>query len=115
MTLVVTQLTFAFATMPFLVLTLRDSLVVWSRVYFYALAWTLASMVFFLSPGKAMLQRQLEKRQGRANAKLIRTISTDSLTGKEPILGISKDPERDISEAVEEIRAEVEARQKKFI
>lgn len=45
---------------------------------------------------------------------MVRSLSTDSLTGKEPILGISKDPEGDINEAVEEIRAEVEARQKKL-
>ena len=108
-----TQLTFGFATMPFLVLTLSGSMLVWSRVYFYALVWTLASMVFFASPGKVALQKQLEKRQGRASARLIRTISTESLTGKEPILGISKDPEQDINDFVEEIKAEVEARQKK--
>lgn len=47
------------------------------------------------------------------SARLVRSISTDSLTGKEPILGISKDIEDDINEAVREIRAEVEARQKK--
>lgn len=60
-----------------------------------------------------MLKKQLEKRQGMAHAKLVRSLSSDSLTGKEPILGISKDPERDISEAMSEIRSEVEALQKK--
>jgi lysophospholipid acyltransferase len=60
-----------------------------------------------------MLKQQLEKRTGRANAKLVRTSSSDSLSGGHPILGISKDPEGDINEAVMEIRAEVEARQRK--
>lgn len=99
--------------MPFLVLSFSGSILAWSRVYFYALVWTLASLAFFASPGKAMLKKQLEKRQGMAHAKLVRSLSSDSLTGKEPILGISKDPERDISEAMSEIRSEVEALQKK--
>lgn len=99
--------------MPFLVLSFGGSLLAWSRVYFYALVWTVASLVFFASPGKAMLKKQLEKRQGKAHAKLIRSPSTDSLTGKEPILGISKDPEQDITEVMEELRGELESRPKK--
>lgn len=70
-------------------------------------------MAFFSSPGKAKLQRLLEKRHGTARAKLVRTISTDSVTGGQPILGISKDPEGDINEAINEIKAEVEARERK--
>lgn len=99
--------------MPFLILSFKGSLTAWARVYFYALIWTVASLAFFASPGKAILKKQLEKRQGKAHAKLIRTLSSESLTGKEPILGISKDPEQDISEAVNEIRREVESRQTK--
>ncbi|KAM5353757.1 hypothetical protein ACJ41O_000407 [Fusarium nematophilum] len=109
-----TQLTFTFATAPFLVLSLKGSLLAWSRVYFYAVVWTILSLVLFSAPGKLALKKQLEKRQGRASAKLVRTLSTDSITGKDPILGISKDPERDINEAVEELKAEVESRQKKI-
>lgn len=108
-----TQLTFAFATAPFTVLSLKGSLDAWSHVYFYALVWTAASLLFFSSPGKDALRKQLEKRQGRASARLVRTLSTDSLSGREPILGISKDIEGDINEAVLELRAEVEARQRK--
>ncbi len=112
-TYLVTQITFCFATAPFLVLSFRGSLLAWSRVYFYALVWTVASLAFFASPGKAVLKKQLEKRQGKAHAKLVRSLSTDSLTGKEPILGISKDLERDITEVMEELRGELEPRQKK--
>lgn len=111
--LIVTQLTFSFATTPFLVLTFADSIRAWSRVYFYGAVWTVIGLLFFASPGKAVLKAELEKRQGKASAKLVRSASTDSLTGKDPILGISKDPERDVTEAMAEIRAEVEARQKK--
>ncbi|EFY91937.1 Lysophospholipid acyltransferase, variant 3 [Metarhizium acridum] len=110
---IVTQLTFSFATTPFLVLTFADSIRAWSRVYFYGAAWTVIGLVFFASPGGAVLKAELEKRQGKASVKLVRSASTDSLTGKDPILGISKDPERDVTEAMAEIRAEVEARQKK--
>jgi lysophospholipid acyltransferase len=111
-TCIATQITFAFAVCPFLILSLSDSLRVWARVYFYALLWTIAALVFFASPGKAMLQQQLEKRQGRASARLVRTISTESMSGGQPILGISKDPEGDITEAIEELKTEVSAREK---
>jgi len=43
----------------------------------------------------------------------VRSSSTDSLTGKDPILGISKDPEDDVNEAMKEIRAEMDMRQRK--
>lgn len=108
-----TQLTFAFAVCPFLILSFKESLRAWSRVYFYAFFWTVATLAFFSSPGKAKLQRLLEKRHGTARAKLVRTISTDSITGGQPILGISKDPEGDVHEAINEIKAEVEARERK--
>lgn len=68
-------------------------------------------MAFFASPAKAMIKKRYEKRQATAGAKLTRSISTDSLTGGQPILGISKDPEEDISQAMQELRAEFEARQ----
>lgn len=84
----------------------------WSRVYFYAVIWTVAALGFFSSPGKKLLSKQLENYQGKGSVKLVRTVSTESLTGGHPILGISKDPERDITEAVEELRAEVEALQR---
>lgn len=113
-TYIVTQLTFSFTTTPFLVLSFSDSFLAWSRVYLYAFVWTVGSLIFFASPAKVMLKKQLEKRTGKASAKLVRTLSTDSLSGGHPILGISKDPEGDLNEAVTEIRAEVEARQRKM-
>ncbi|KAI9147914.1 Lysophospholipid acyltransferase [Paramyrothecium foliicola] len=113
LTWLVTQLTFSFTTIPFLVLSLGGSLWAWSQVYNYALIWTIGALGFFASPGKAMVKKQLEKRTGKASARLVRSVSTESITGKEPILGISKDPERDINEAIEEIRSEIEARESK--
>jgi lysophospholipid acyltransferase len=108
-----TQVTFAFVVSPFLILSFTESIRTWARVYFYALIWTVGILIFFNSPGKAWLSKQLEKRQGRASARLARTVSSDSLAGGQPILGISKDPERDINEAIEEFKAEIEAQQKK--
>lgn len=105
----VTQFTFCFATTPFLILSFSDSFLAWSRVYFYALAWTVVSLGFFSSPGKAWLKDQYGKRQGKASVKVHRSLSTDSLSGREPILGISKDIESEINEAVEEFRAEMDS------
>ncbi|RFU79196.1 mboat family [Trichoderma arundinaceum] len=112
-TYLVTQLTFSFTTLPFLVLTFGDSLRAWANVRFYAFIWTLAAMAFFASPGKALLKTKLESRQGKASARLKRSASSESLSGKEPILGISKDPEEDIAEAVSEFKAEFAALQKR--
>lgn len=112
---VITQITFSYATTPFLTLTMHDSLAAWSAVYYYGLVWVLGALAFWASPGKALVRGKLESRQGKANARLVRTISTESITGMEPILGISKDLEGDINEAVEELKAEIkkESRGKK--
>ncbi|KAF3076479.1 Lysophospholipid acyltransferase [Trichoderma lentiforme] len=112
-TYLVTQLTFSFTTLPFLVLGFKDSFRAWSHVYFYAFIWTTASLAFFASPGKALLKKKLESRQGKASARLKRSTSSESLSGMEPILGISKDPEEDIAEAVNEFKAEIAALQKR--
>lgn len=119
----VTQLTFSFTTVPFLVLSSSGSLTAWSRLYFYAVIGTFASMAFFASPAKPALRRALEQRAARAgvvpaeSAKgsgprkgLTRTASTDSIKSREPVLGLSSDLERDLDEALGELKAEVEAR-----
>ncbi|CAK7269107.1 Lysophospholipid acyltransferase [Sporothrix epigloea] len=63
-----TQLAFAFAVAPFVLLTLQDSLLAWSRVYFYALVGVLASMAFFASPAKPALKKELERRAAKVVA-----------------------------------------------
>lgn len=108
-----TQLTFTFTTLPFLILGFGDSFRAWANVNFYAFIWTLAAMAFFSSPGKVMLKKKLESRQGKASARLKRSISSESLSGKEPILGISKEPDEDLAEAVSEFKAEIAALQKR--
>lgn len=70
-------------------------------------------MAFFASPGKAVLEKKLEARQGKASARLKRSISSESLSGMEPILGIAKEPDEDLAEAMSEFRAEVAALHKR--
>lgn len=57
------------------------------------------------SPLKGYLVSTL-KRRTRPNVG--RTVSTDSV--RPPVLGLPNDPERDFDEAVQEIKAEIEAR-----
>ncbi|KAI1497505.1 MBOAT, membrane-bound O-acyltransferase family-domain-containing protein [Biscogniauxia marginata] len=110
-----TQTTFSFVVAPFIILRLNESLAVWARVYFYAIITTAVSLAFFASPGKAYLRRQQEKRTRDAGVRLIRSASQESLglgpRGQEPVLGLSADPGRDIDEAIQEIRSEVEKAQ----
>ncbi|KAM0646177.1 hypothetical protein ACHAO3_009037 [Verticillium nonalfalfae] len=105
-----TQVVMSFAVAPFLILSFSGSVLVWSRVYFFAIVGVAVSMGFFASPGKQILKQGLESRQRRPGIQLGRTLSSDSLVGREPVLGVAADPERELDEAVQEIRAEVEAR-----
>ncbi|KAI0603249.1 MBOAT, membrane-bound O-acyltransferase family-domain-containing protein [Biscogniauxia sp. FL1348] len=110
-----TQVTFSFVVAPFVILQFNESLIAWGRVYFYAIITTGASMAFFASPGKAYLRRRLEQRTQEAGARLVRSASQESLglgsRGQEPVLGLSADPGRDIDEAIQELREEVEKAQ----
>ncbi|KAI1102594.1 MBOAT family protein [Jackrogersella minutella] len=105
-----TQTTFSFVVAPFVILRMDQSFLAWSRVYFYAIITTGASMVFFVSPAKAYLRRTLDQRTHKAGVKMVRSASTDSLTGRsqEPVLGLSADPARDIDEAIQELKEEVD-------
>lgn len=123
--MIVTQLTFSFVAAPFLILTFSGSLLAWSRVYFYAVVGTAASMAFFASPAKKTLRKMLESRAAKAGVvtpsssdgkqqpstrvEIKRANSTDSLQNL-PVLGMSQDPERELDEALSEIKAEMEAR-----
>ncbi|KAI5855608.1 MBOAT family protein [Durotheca rogersii] len=114
-----TQLTFSFLVAPFIVLRLDASLLAWQRVYYYAIGTTGAGTVLFAWPAvRAELRRRLEERTREAGVRLQRSASTDSLSGaggvggaQEPVLGLSADPARDLDEAFQEIREEVEKAQ----
>ncbi len=99
-----TQAAFCFTTVPFVLLTLRDSLLVWSRVYFYAIFGAAATMAFFASPARPWLDRRLEVRNQREMEKEVRG---------HPLMGLPSDPGEDVQEAVREIRLEVEMRRRR--
>ena len=103
-----TQAAFSFTTAPFVILNLPASLLVWSRVYFYAIVGVAASMAFFASPGKLWLNQRLARRNHPA---FQRTISQETIG--HPLLGLPNDPARDIDEAVKEVREEVEVRRRR--
>ena len=96
-TYLATQSVFCFTTAPFVLLTFSGSLLVWTRVYFYAVLVIAASMVFFASPAKDWLVRELDKRNRPALAK---RRSQETLGS--PSLGLSNDPGWDVDEAVRE-------------
>ena|SRR6266536_6037611 len=103
-----TQLAFCFTTAPFVILSLKASLIVWARVYFYVVIGVAASMAFFASPAKPWLVKSLNKRNRPCIA---RTASQETL--RQPTLGLPNDPGRDIDEALQEIKQEVEIRRRK--
>lgn len=105
-----TQTTFSFVAAPFIILGFKDSLEVWSRVNYYAIITTFSTLAFFASPAKSHLRKMLEKKSREAGGHLSRTTSAENL--KEPVLGLSADPGKDINEAIQEIQVEVEKAKK---
>ncbi|KAL9133265.1 MAG: hypothetical protein Q9175_005558 [Cornicularia normoerica] len=100
-----TQMAFCFTTAPFVLLTLSDSLLVWIRVYLYAVLGAAVSMAFFASPAKLWLIQKLRKRNQNA-------LQTKE-KAEHPLMGLPSDPAGDINEAVREIKEEVEARRRR--
>lgn len=105
--LLATQSIASFTVLPFILLSFRDSILVWSRVYFYGIACTTASFIFFASPAKAFLVKHMKLRSKRA------FVSSTEEPQRLPTLGLPNDPEREFEEAVQEIKAEIEARRRR--
>ncbi|KAF2457104.1 MBOAT, membrane-bound O-acyltransferase family-domain-containing protein [Lineolata rhizophorae] len=116
-----TQLAFSFTVAPFILLTLPASILVWARVYFYAIIGVAISLGFLASPGKAALQKKLRERQQKAMGmseeegkegmpplEKIKTPAAEQM----PTLGLPDDPEKELDEIVDEVRKEVERRRK---
>ena len=138
-----TQAIMSFTTVPFVVLTMPSSLLVWTRVYFYAIVVVAGSMAFFSSPGKPWLSKQLKRRQAQAQGQAGSSGSAQSQSAEQqreqqhegkpdlhqrrpyeldgkvepeegedehrlaPMLGMPDNLERDLREAVREVRTEV--------
>lgn len=100
-----------------MLLTLPASLLVWTRVYFYAIIGVILSMAFFASPAKPFLIRKLKERnrgvvamkKGEENEKRNNENGEHAIMG----LGLPSDPAREVDEAVREIREEVEKRRER--
>lgn len=89
---------------PFIILSLHDSLTVWSSLYFYGAIGTLASVAFFSSPAKSLFISQLTRRN-----KPLPVPSPAQEPNNPPTLGLPSDPPREVDDAVKEIRAEIES------
>ncbi|KAJ4304424.1 Lysophospholipid acyltransferase [Collariella sp. IMI 366227] len=118
-----TQLTFSFAVVPFLVLGFSDSLLAWSRLYFYAVIGTFSLLAFFASPAQGMVKRELQKRDAKAGVvskgkgdgkgpKIPKSPSTDSLVAGEPIMGITPDLDVEFDEAMRSLRSSRKQRER---
>ncbi|KAB8349569.1 hypothetical protein FH972_023593 [Carpinus fangiana] len=104
----VTQTVFAFTTAPFILLTASACWECWTRVYFYGIALALGSLAFFNSPARGLLSARVKSYTGQKRPGIQRWESTDSV--KAPHLGLPDDPQKDVEEAFEEARREIEAR-----
>ena len=93
--------------MPFVVLGFNDSIRVWAHVYYYGIISVFASLGFFASPAGSYLAKRLKQRN---HPRLQRMVSEESIG--QPSLGLPNDPGRDIDEAVEELKGEIEAMRK---
>ncbi|KAF2157939.1 putative membrane protein [Myriangium duriaei CBS 260.36] len=108
---VVTQLAFSFTTAPFVLLDIGDSLVVWMRLYFYAVVGVVASSLFLLTPGKAWLSKQVKKHQAQPVATADRPGMFREDSNRLPTyLGLPNDPGKEWDEMIDEIAAEIERR-----
>lgn len=111
----VTQTAFSFTTIPFVLLTLPDSLFVWSRVYFYTIIGTVATIGFFSSPGKKWLIKQLEARNKQLQQKQRPTTErrpTTEVPGRTFGPGLPDDLEMEVTEAMQEIKEDVATRRR---
>lgn len=57
--------------------------------------------------------KMVSERTSKADKGLRHSASMESLGGKEPVLGLPADPSRDLDEAIEEAKAELQARKRK--
>ena len=103
-----TQTAFCFTTLPFVSLGWKESLLVWARVYFYCIIGVAATLGFFASPAKPWLTKRINQR----NHPLVQQTANQEQY-EHPTLGLPNDPGRDIDEALDEIKQEVESRRRR--
>jgi lysophospholipid acyltransferase len=103
---------FSFMTVPFLILTFSDSILVWGRLYYYGLVAVFLALGVFASPATRILNERLEGRQRNHGLHVMPNASQESVLARAPVLGLPADPEKDLSEAVAEIQHELGKRSK---
>lgn len=81
-------------------------MLVWSRVYFYAIIGVTACSIFLVTPGKSFLVKKVKARSGRPD--LRKNDSQESLGGA--TLGVPTSPGDTFDEMVDEIVEEVKRR-----
>src|SRR5439155_3714179 len=96
-----TQLSFSFAAAPFIILDLKDSLIVWARVYFYCIIGVAVSITFFASPATLWLSKKLARR----NAPTLKRLDSQEHL---PALGLPNDPEKELDEVIAEMKEGIE-------
>ena len=94
--------------MPFIFLSFGDSIKVWRSVYFHGIVGNIASLAFFVSPAKGLLLRKLKARN---KPHVPRALSSENI--RQPTLGLPNDAIQEFDDAVQEIRAEIESRQRR--
>ena len=109
--------------LPFIFLSLPDSLAVWQSVYYYGIITTLASLAFFSSPAKSILATKLKARNARPTPPQAESdAGSASGTGsgsaarkgnQTMALGLPDDPGRELDDAVQEIKSEIEMRNRR--
>lgn len=94
--------------MPFIFLSFGDSIKVWHSVYFYGIVGNIVSLAFFVSPARGLL---LKKLKARNKPHVPRAVSSENI--RQPTLGLPNDAIQEFDDAVQEIRAEIESRQRR--
>jgi len=102
----VTQLAFTFTVAPFILLDIRDSLLVWHRVYYYCIIAIAVSSLLMLTPVKPWLQKQVRD-YTTTKQEIHAKPSHDNL---DTYLGLPNDPGQEWDEMMDEVSAEIDRR-----
>jgi lysophospholipid acyltransferase len=105
-----TQLAFSFTVAPFIFLSFSSSLLVWQRVYFYAIIGVTCTSLFLLTPGKQYLQQKVKQHSKPSEEQAHESVEKEA---RPTTLGLPDDPGQAWDEMVEEILAEIQERKRK--
>jgi lysophospholipid acyltransferase len=107
-TWLVTQLSFTFTVVPFILLNSKPSFTVWARVWFYAIDGVVLSTIFFASPGRAWLKARLQARMQRPELARARSDMGEG----QVLFGVPDDAEKELQQIAADVKREIERRRK---